>query len=199
MVNISSSLIKKPEPKPFSVFTITTLSNLLSWISYLDEPVLESAAVFFDFFSGLPKSCLLNIVYDAGKNAHLQIDSLHDSIDPANWIADGIQSGINEVNGYLQNGLTFLATVGSTAPFVGLFGTVWAIYHALIKIGDSGQASLDKVAGPVGEALIMTAIGLAVAVPAVLGYNWLVRRNKTLMESVTNFGNTLYVSFFTKQ
>ena len=95
--------------------------------------------------------------------------------------------------------MTFLATVGSTAPFVGLFGTVWAIYHALIKIGDSGQASLDKVAGPVGEALIMTAIGLAVAVPAVLGYNWLVRRNKTLMESVTNFGNTLYVSFFTKQ
>ena len=159
----------------------------------------EQGKAVNQIFSGLPKSCLLNIVYDAGKNAHLQIDSLHDSIDPANWIADGIQSGINEVNGYLQNGLTFLATVGSTAPFVGLFGTVWAIYHALIKIGDSGQASLDKVAGPVGEALIMTAIGLAVAVPAVLGYNWLVRRNKTLMESVTNFGNTLYVSFFTKQ
>jgi len=96
----------------------------------------------------------------------------------------------------LQNGLTFLATVGSTAPFVGLFGTVWAIYHALIKIGDSGQASLDKVAGPVGEALIMTAIGLAVAVPAVLGYNWLVRRNKVLMDKIAHLGNDLYVSFF---
>ena len=150
-------------------------------------------------FESLPQSCLLNIVYNAGRESHTQIDSLNDSIDPANWIADGIQNGINEVNGILQNGMTFLATVGSTAPFVGLFGTVWAIYHALIKIGDSGQASLDKVAGPVGEALIMTAIGLAVAVPAVLGYNWLVRRNKTLMENVANFGNILYVSFFTKR
>ncbi len=82
----------------------------------------------------------------------------------------------------LQDGLAFLATVGSTAPFVGLFGTVWGIYHALTAIGIAGQASIDKVAGPVGEALIMTAIGLAVAVPAVLGYNWLVRRNKAAMD-----------------
>ena len=78
----------------------------------------------------------------------------------------------------------FLATIGSTAPFVGLFGTVWGIYHALVTIGIAGQASIDKVAGPVGEALIMTAIGLAVAVPAVIGYNWLLRRNKTIMERV---------------
>ena len=87
----------------------------------------------------------------------------------------------------MENGLTWLATVGATAPFVGLLGTVWGIYHALIAIGVSGQASIDKVAGPVGEALIMTAIGLAVAVPAVLGYNWLVRRNKLAMEGVRNF------------
>ena len=84
----------------------------------------------------------------------------------------------------MQDGLAVLATVGSTAPFVGLFGTVWGIYHALVKIGVSGQASIDKVAGPVGEALIMTAIGLAVAVPAVLGYNWLVRRNKLVLDMV---------------
>ena len=159
----------------------------------------EQGKAVNQIFDVLPKSCHLYIVYKAGQEAQLQIDSLNDSIDPANWIADGIQNGINEVNVNLQNGMTFLATVGSTAPFVGLFGTVWAIYHALIKIGDSGQASLDKVAGPVGEALIMTAIGLAVAVPAVLGYNWLVRRNKTLMENVANFGNILYVSFFTKR
>ena len=91
-----------------------------------------------------------------------------------------------------QDGLAFLATVGSTAPFVGLFGTVWGIYHALTAIGIAGQASIDKVAGPVGEALIMTAIGLAVAVPAVLGYNWLVRRNKVTMEVVRSFGSDLH-------
>jgi biopolymer transport protein ExbB len=95
------------------------------------------------------------------------------------------------VNGRLQGGLPFLATVGSTAPFVGLFGTVWGIYHALTAIGMSGQASIDKVAGPVGEALIMTAIGLAVAVPAVLGYNWLMRRNKVAMEQVKHFSAEL--------
>ena len=97
-----------------------------------------------------------------------------------------------DVQSRLQDGLAFLATVGSTAPFVGLFGTVWGIYHALTAIGIAGQASIDKVAGPVGEALIMTAIGLAVAVPAVLGYNWLVRRNKITMENVRGFGADLH-------
>ena len=90
-----------------------------------------------------------------------------------------IQRAVENVQNRLQDGLAFLATVGSTAPFIGLFGTVWGILNALTAIGVAGQASIDKVAGPVGEALIMTAIGLAVAVPAVLGYNWLVRRNKT--------------------
>jgi biopolymer transport protein ExbB len=92
----------------------------------------------------------------------------------------------------LQNGLAFLATVGSTAPFVGLFGTVWGIYHALTAIGVAGQASIDKVAGPVGEALIMTAIGLAVAVPAVLSYNWLLRRNKDVLDEIRSFSADLH-------
>ena len=92
----------------------------------------------------------------------------------------------------MQSGLAVLASVGSTAPFVGLFGTVWGIYHALTAIGVAGQASIDKVAGPVGEALIMTAIGLAVAVPAVLGYNWLVRRNKAALDAVRAFGSDLH-------
>jgi biopolymer transport protein ExbB len=103
-----------------------------------------------------------------------------------------IDRAVGNVNSRLQDGLAFLATVGSTAPFVGLFGTVWGIYNALVKIGISGQASIDKVAGPVGEALIMTAIGLAVAVPAVMGYNWLVRRNKQVMDSTRAFAGDLH-------
>jgi biopolymer transport protein ExbB len=114
------------------------------------------------------------------------------AIDFNDWVTMSIQRAISNVQSRLQDGLAFLATVGSTAPFVGLFGTVWGIYHALVKIGMSGQASIDKVAGPVGEALIMTAIGLAVAVPAVLGYNWLVRRNKAAMEEVNAFGSDLH-------
>ena len=113
-------------------------------------------------------------------------------VDFNTWVTMSIQRAIGNVQSRMQDGLALLATVGSCAPFVGLFGTVWGIYNALVKIGMSGQASIDKVAGPVGESLIMTAIGLAVAVPAVLGYNWLVRRNKNAMESVNAFGNDLH-------
>ncbi len=114
------------------------------------------------------------------------------SVDLNTWVTMSMQRAVENIQSRLQGGLAFLATVGSTAPFVGLFGTVWGIYHALTAIGIAGQASIDKVAGPVGEALIMTAIGLAVAVPAVLGYNWLVRRNKTAMERVRNFGSDVH-------
>lgn len=114
------------------------------------------------------------------------------AVDFNTWVTMSIQRAINNVQSRMQDGLAVLATVGSTGPFVGLFGTVWGIYNALVKIGMSGQASIDKVAGPVGESLIMTAIGLAVAVPAVLGYNWLVRRNKVLMEDVNAFGSDLH-------
>jgi biopolymer transport protein ExbB len=113
------------------------------------------------------------------------------TIDKHTWIGMSIGRATENIQNRLQDGLAFLATVGSTAPFVGLFGTVWGIYHALTAIGISGQASIDKVAGPVGEALIMTAIGLAVAVPAVMGYNWLIRRNKTAMERVRAFSADL--------
>ena len=116
------------------------------------------------------------------------------AVDFNTWTTQSIQRAIGNVQSRMQDGLAVLATVGSTAPFVGLFGTVWGIYHALVKIGMSGQASIDKVAGPVGEALIMTAIGLAVAVPAVLGYNWLVRRNKAVMEEVNAFGADVHAA-----
>ncbi len=115
-------------------------------------------------------------------------------LDLNTWVGMALQRAIDVISNRLQSGLAFLATVGSTAPFVGLFGTVWGIYHALTAIGIAGQASIDKVAGPVGEALIMTALGLAVAVPAVLGYNWLVRRNRVAMELIRHFGGGVHMS-----
>ncbi len=117
--------------------------------------------------------------------------TLTSEIDPQSWITLSLQHSSEAIGSRMQRGLAFLATVGSTAPFVGLFGTVWGIYHALTEIGIAGQASIDKVAGPVGEALIMTAMGLAVAVPAVLGYNWLIRRNKVVLDRVRNFAADL--------
>ena len=115
-----------------------------------------------------------------------------EAIDKHTWISISVDRAVGSVNNRLQGGMAVLATVGSTAPFVGLFGTVWGIYNALVKIGISGQASIDKVAGPVGEALIMTAIGLAVAVPAVMGYNWLLRRNKAVMDQTRAFAGDLH-------
>jgi biopolymer transport protein ExbB len=117
---------------------------------------------------------------------------LTDRIDLHEWITMSLQRAVDQVNSRLQTGLGLLATVGSVAPFVGLFGTVWGILKALVGIGISGQASIDKVAGPVGEALIMTAIGLFVAVPAVMGYNWLLGRNKGLQEALRNFAGDLH-------
>ncbi|MBI3444071.1 MAG: MotA/TolQ/ExbB proton channel family protein [Magnetospirillum sp.] len=118
--------------------------------------------------------------------------SLTEKIDLHTWVTMSIQRAVGEIVSELQSGLAVLATIGSTAPFVGLFGTVWGIYHALTAIGIAGQAAIDKVAGPVGEALIMTAFGLAVAVPAVLGYNLLVRRNKLAAEKVRAFSADLH-------
>ena len=113
-------------------------------------------------------------------------------IDLNTWVGLSMQRAVADTVSALQGGLTVLATVASTAPFVGLFGTVWGIYHALTAIGMAGQASIDKVAGPVGEALIMTALGLAVAVPAVMGYNWLVRRNKLAIDKIRAFASDVH-------
>jgi len=127
-------------------------------------------------------------IAESGTKATAHHDgALLEQIDLSTWVTMSIQRAVDKVQSRLQDGLSFLATVGSTAPFIGLFGTVWGIYGALTNIGMTGNASIDKVAGPVGEALIMTAFGLAVAVPAVLGYNWLVRRNKSAMEEIRTF------------
>jgi len=118
--------------------------------------------------------------------------ALTENIDLSSWVTMSIDRAVSDVNAKVGAGMGFLATVGSTAPFIGLFGTVWGILQALTAIGVAGQASIDKVAGPVGEALIMTAIGLGVAVPAVLGYNWLVNRNKSVMGQVRAFAADLH-------
>ncbi len=132
------------------------------------------------------------IVDDGLKAADHHEGKLTDAIDLNEWVTMSLQRSTDVVTYRLQSGLAVLASVGSTAPFVGLFGTVWGILNALIAIGVSGQVSIDKVAGPLGEALIMTAIGLFVAVPAVLGYNFFVRRNKVLLERVRNFAADIH-------
>jgi len=151
------------------------------------------AASLDDAVKTLKDGSAFRFIAESGLRADQRHEGeLTDHIDRNTWVTQGVQRSIDDVRSRLQDGLGFLATVGSTAPFVGLFGTVWGIYHALTAIGIAGQASIDKVAGPVGEALIMTAIGLAVAVPAVLGYNWLVSRNKSSMEQVRTFGADLH-------
>jgi biopolymer transport protein ExbB len=122
---------------------------------------------------------------------------LHDTLDVSDWLTRCLRNGIDEFTARLQSGLAVLASVGSTAPFVGLFGTVWGIYHALMSIGASGQATIDQIAGPIGEALIMTALGLAVAIPAVLGYNALVRGNKFVLTALNSFAHDLHAYFVT--
>ena len=122
---------------------------------------------------------------------------LHDSLDVSDWVTRCLRNCIDEFTARMQSGLAILASVGSTAPFIGLFGTVWGIYHALVAIGTSGQSTIDKVAGPIGEALIMTALGLAVAIPAVLGYNALVRGNKSILSSLNSFAHDLHAYFVT--
>jgi biopolymer transport protein ExbB len=150
-------------------------------------PSLAEGAKMLD--EGSPFRFIAETAIDAGEHHD---EALLEAVDRNTWIDVSVERAITNVSNRLQDGLAFLGTVGSTAPFVGLFGTVWGIYHALTAIGIAGQASIDKVAGPVGEALIMTAIGLAVAVPAVLGYNFLVRRNKSVMERVRGFGAQLH-------
>ena len=154
--------------------------------SFWNSPNLRDAAQKLE-----AKSAYRAIVDDAIV-AQDQHGKLTDPIDQHDWMANSLARSQGAIGSRLGEGLAFLATVGSTAPFIGLFGTVVGIYRALIKIGAAGQASIDAVAGPVGEALIMTALGLVVAVPAVLAYNWLIRRNKAIMEDLAAFTNDLH-------
>ena len=137
----------------------------------------------------LEKNSAYRQLVDDGLIAQQQHTKLTDPVDQHDWMLSSLARSQAAINSKLGGGLALLATVGSVSPFVGLLGTVIGIYRALVKIGASGQASIDKVAGPVGEALIMTALGLVVAVPAVLSYNWLQRRNKSIAEDLSAFSN----------
>jgi biopolymer transport protein ExbB len=182
-----------------SLYSWTILVSKLRESLVLARQVRAAQAQFFgagslhEGLKRLPAGSAFHFIAERGVDASEHHEgTLTQHIDRNTWVTMSIERAVGEVQSRLQNGLAFLATVGSTAPFIGLFGTVWGIYHALTAIGIAGQASIDKVAGPVGEALIMTAIGLAVAVPAVLGYNWLVRRNKVTMDGVRSFAADLH-------
>jgi len=197
------SALEEGGPLTWGVLILLAIMSLGSWYiiitKYLDQrKVLADAKDLEKKFWAAPSlaegakkldknSAFRQIIDDGLRASDHHEGRLTDKIDQHEWVTMALNRSSANVQSKLQEGLAFLASVGSTSPFVGLFGTVVGIYGALIAIGASGQASIDKVAGPVGEALIMTAIGLAVAVPAVLGYNWLIRRNKEVSERIGNF------------
>ena len=191
----------------WSVFIILVIMSAASWYIMFtklieQQKILNQAKRARTQFWGTPtlkegaqkleKNSAYRQIVDDGLRAQDEHTKLLDPVDQHDWLLTSLNRSQGLVNSKLGNGLAVLATVGSTSPFVGLFGTVIGIYRALIKIGSAGQASIDAVAGPVGEALIMTALGLAVAVPAVLGYNWLIRRNKVVAEQLAAFSNDLH-------
>ena len=152
------------------------------------EKKFWTAANLEDGIEKLGKNNVFRNVAERGQQAMARQGGM---LSQADWVQMSLNRAVEEENARLAGGISFLASVGSTSPFVGLFGTVWGILNALTAIGIAGQASIDRVAGPVGEALIMTALGLAVAVPAVLCYNLLVRRNKVLSEKFRSFASDL--------
>ncbi|HVF38147.1 MAG TPA: MotA/TolQ/ExbB proton channel family protein [Sphingomicrobium sp.] len=154
--------------------------------SFWNAPNLREAA------TKLEQRSAYRAIVDDALLAQEQHSKLTDPVDQHDWMGNSLARSQGSIGARLGEGLAFLATVGSTAPFIGLFGTVVGIYRALIKIGAAGDASISTVAGPVGEALIMTALGLIVAVPAVLAYNWLIRRNKSIMEDLAAFTNDIH-------
>jgi biopolymer transport protein ExbB len=202
------SLWVNGNPLTRSILVILILMSLGSWfiifVKLWDQRALKSsgkvvekqfwtAPSLKDGVERLKKGDEFRFIAESGLRAASHHEGrLTDRIDLHEWITMALQRSVEAVNSQIGGGLAFLATVGSVAPFVGLLGTVIGILKALIAIGVAGQASIDRVAGPVGEALIMTAIGLAVAIPAVMGYNWLLRRNKVIQDDVRNFASDLH-------
>jgi biopolymer transport protein ExbB len=202
------AMLEEGDVVTLTTFTILAIMSLASWYIIFtkvwDQRNLRKAALaaegkfwtagsIKDAIERLPKGDTFRLLAEDGVRAASHHEGrLTDRIDMHEWITMSLQRSSDNVTSGLNSGLAFLASVGSTAPFVGLFGTVWGILQALIKIGVAGQASIDKVAGPVGEALIMTAIGLVVAVPAVMGYNWLIGRNKAILDKVRSFTSDLH-------
>ncbi len=170
-------------------------AKILNQAKNVDKKFWASASIA-EGIDKLPKNSMFRALAESGLKASNSGNSL---VGMNDWIGMQLSHSLEDVTSRLQGGIAFLASVGSVAPFVGLFGTVWGILQALIGIGVAGQASIDKVAGPVGEALIMTAIGLAAAVPAVLLYNYLVRRNKVITEKLRSFAGDLQTYLVSKK
>jgi biopolymer transport protein ExbB len=205
-----SDIIKKKNPVSYTVLGILLVMSIGTWYifftKYLDQSrilnqarIVErrfwTASTINEGIDRLPKNSMFRAIAEAGVKASTGGTTL---VSLNDWVAMSLARQLEDATGKLQGGVTFLASTGSVAPFVGLFGTVWGILQALIAIGVAGQASIDKVAGPVGEALIMTALGLAAAVPAVLLYNWLVRRNKVISDKLRAFAGDLQTYLITK-
>ncbi len=206
-----TDIIKKKNPVSYSVLGVLLVMSVGTWYffftKYLEQGRIlgQARTVERRFWTSsnlsegiekLPKNSMFRAIAEAGLRASQGGTSL---VNQNDWIAMSLSRQLEDATGQLGGGgITFLASVGSVAPFVGLFGTVWGILQALIAIGVAGQASIDKVAGPVGEALIMTALGLFVAVPAVLIYNMLVRRNKVITEKLRGFAGDLQTTLVSK-
>lgn len=205
-----------------SLFVILVAMSMLSWFYIITKTILyvrlkKRSRIFMDFFwnapsldavqheintqgiddpfTNLTRHALASRAYRASVGAA----RLEEAGSAADFLTRTLRRVIDEETTHLESGLTVLASVGATAPFVGLFGTVWGVYHALVAIGTGGMASLEQIAGPVGEALIMTGLGLAVAIPAVLGYNALVRSNRVLLGRLDSFAYDLFAFLTTGQ
>ncbi len=202
-----SALINHGDGVSYTVLGILAIMSLLSWFilftKLMDQYRLGKSAKLVEkqFWAAaspkegaerLPKDDDFRMIAESALRAATHHEGrLSERISLSEWLRMALQRASDNLNGKMGDGLSFLATVGSTSPFVGLFGTVYGILNALVAIGLSGQPSIDKVAGPVGEALIMTALGLAVAVPAVFSYNILLRRNKAIQDSLREFTSDL--------
>lgn len=203
--------LREGGPISIAIFTVMVIMSVFSFYIMFtklmeQQKVLNQAkAVRASFWRAntleegaakLDKNSAFRQVVDDGISASKQHGMLTDPVEAHDWLHGAMSRSEEGINNKLASGLPFLATVGATAPFVGLLGTVIGIYSALIKIGIAGQADIGKIAGPVGEALIMTAVGLFVAVPAVLAYNWLQARNKSIARSLATFSNDVlgYIS-----
>jgi biopolymer transport protein ExbB len=203
-------IFERGNPVQLGILAVLIIMSAGTWyiafMKYLEQgrilnqaKVLEkkfwTAATLSEGIDKLPKNSVFRAVAEAGQKASLGGTTL---VGLNDWIAMSLTRQMEDANARMAGGVSFLASVGSTSPFVGLIGTVWGILEALISIGVAGQMSIDKVAGPVGEALIMTAIGLVVAVPAVLLYNLLIRRNKIITEKLRGFAGDLQAYLITK-
>jgi len=215
-----SHLLQNFDPLGLTVFVVLFVMSIGSWFYIVMNMVrnvrivasmnrvigtfweTSSAADAVRYMEGQPKGepfskIALECASAAAHHQRHEGSRLVEALNRSEFIDRALRQAVARESSNLETGLTLLATVGSSAPFVGLLGTVWGIYHALIRIGATGQASIDAVAGPVGEALIMTALGLGVAIPAVLLYNYLVRRNRVITEKLKGFAGDLQTYLIT--